>query len=307
MKQIMVISHDTYASGLTIASDDIDAIASLAAGAFAIVDKDPDSTTYNHFCDLAAASESQTPKWFQFVTNTANGLKWSPVIEKAKCEVIYQAYVAPVAKVMNINVSLANPEVGTTAGFIVTDLTKAAHVLSRNRSYEHVIVTGDDEAAINAALIALVNADASRVVTASSGTDIVLTATTAGNNFQVSPTGVFRSSVATITTTTPNVLGTGLATQMATYEDMCEIEQGNGNYPQYREKVFTKVSEVNTTTPGTYHSFLLRYNNPTNRNLLTGLNPNQELVVAVLSTLTAAGTADKSLEALTNFEADFNV
>lgn len=303
MKQLMVISHDTYASGLTPTTDDIDSIASLAVGAFAVIDKDPDAvSTYNHVCDLAAASESQTPKFFQIVTMTANGLKWSPIIEKARCEMLYQATVAAVAKTMNISVTLSNIEVGQVAGFIVTDLTKPAHVLTRNRTYEYTVVTGDTEATIIAALIAKVNADTLKIVTASAGTDIVLTADTAGNPFQISMTGIFRG--ATITSAQAVVVGTGLGTQLRAYEKECEVEQGATNYPTEGSLFFTKASEVVTTSA--YNLYYLTFDCPTQRPLIPGTNPKQQLLIATLSTLTASGNADKSVEALYNMEIDFN-
>lgn len=302
MKQLFVISHDTYASGLTVTTGDMDSLSSLAVGAFAIIDKDPASANVDKILDYAATSEADLPKLFMIVTMTANGLKRTPIITKANASCKYKAYTAPVAKVMNIAVTLSGLEVNQTAGFIVTDLTKPVHVLSRNRKYIYTLVSGDTEATIVAALIALVNADASRVVNASSGTDIVLTAITAGNNFQISMVGIFRG--ATVTTTTANVVGHGTAAQIAAYEDICEVEQGNGNYPQYRDKVFTKVSEVDTTTPATYGTYLVKHITPSQRDLLPAINPVQEVLIAWKSTLTAAGNADKSAEALYNLNAD---
>jgi hypothetical protein len=305
MKQLMVISHDTYASGLTVASSDLDDLASLAVGAYAIIDKDPDSSKYDGICDLAATSESETPTKFMIVTMTANGLKHSPIIDKATCKVHYQAYVAPVAKIMNIAVTYSNLEAGQVAGFIVTDTTKGAHELTRNRSYNYTVTASDTSATIIAALIALVNADSLRCVNATAGTNIVLTRITAGKNFQVSPTGITRG--ATITTSTYHVTGTGTAVQLLAYEKECNIERGKGNYPQYSDLMFTAASEVNSTTPGTYNTLIFRFSKPTNRPIIEGINPDQELVLAILSTLTAAGTANKSMEAVSNLEADFNV
>lgn len=302
MKQLMVISHDTYASGLTVTTDDIDSLASLAVGAFAVIDKDETSNTYNHVLNYAAASEADLPAKFQIVTMTSNGLKQSPIIIKANATCTYKAYTAPVAKVMNIVSNIVTMQAGDIAGFIVTDTTKPAHVLSRNRQYIYTIEDGDTEATVIAALIALVNADASRVVNATSGTDIVLTRITAGKNFQISMVGLFRD--ATVTTTTANTLGHGTAAQVAEYEDACEVEQGNPNYPQYRDKVFTKVSEVDTTTPATYGTYLVRFHNPSQRPILPSTNPFQELLIAWKSSLTAAGNADKSSEALYNLDAD---
>ena len=301
MKQLMVISHDTYAQGLTIATDDIDQIASLAVGAYAIIDRDPDSATVNMVADLAAVSEAATPAKFQFVTMTANGLKWSPVIEKARCKVNTQADIVPVAQVTSISVTIAAPEVLQVAGFVVTDLDKNVADQSRNRFYEYSVVTGDTEATIVAALIAKVQADANRIVNAASGTDIALTAITAGKPFAVSMLGIFRG--ATITNDTACVRGTGTGAQLLLLEQECEILQGDHNTPQYNNLAFPKASEV--VAASTYDCYILRYTNPTQRGIITGENPEQELVVALLGTLTAVGTADKSREAMGNFLTDF--
>jgi hypothetical protein len=301
MKQLMVISHDTYASGITIASGDLDQIASLAVGAYAIIDKDPESATYDKVSDLAAASEATTPKFFQVVTMTANGLKWSPIIEKAQCSISYQAYVAPVAKVMNIAVTYANLEVGQVAGFIVTDTSKGAHELTRNRSYEHTVTSTDTSATIIAALIVKVNADTLRAVNATAGTNIVLTRITAGKNFEVSPVGITRG--ATITTSTAHVTGTGTAAQLIAYEKECQVEQGKVNWPNQGALMFTAASEVSSS--GTYNTYILRYNVDTQRPILETLNPNQELVLAVLASLTGH-TTDNSNEGLFNLEEELN-
>ena len=300
MKQLMIVSHDTYASGLTPASSDIDNIASLAVGAYAIIDKDTASATYDQVVSIAASSEAETPAKFQFVTMTSNGLKWSPIITKANATCSAQAYVAPVAKVMTINNSISGIEVGKQYGFIVTDLTKPQHQLSRNRTYIYTAVSGATESTINAALIALVNADSNRVVNATSGTDIILTAITAGNNFQVSLFGDLRGQ-ASIAQTTANVLGSGTAAQMIAYEKECNLERGDANYNKSDKLFFTAVSEVSST--GTYDLYTIRYNTPGLRPTILNENPYQELVVALLVSLSDSGDG-KSKEGMDNFDAD---
>lgn len=301
MKQLMVISTDAYASGLTIATGDLDNVNSLAVGAIAFVDKDPESATYDKFCDLAAATESQLPALFQVVTMTANGVKWSQIITKANCKVSYQAYVAPVAKVMNIAVTYSNLVANQTAGFTVTDTTKGSHELTRNRTYEVTVVGGDTSASIIAALIVKVNADSLRVVNATAGTNIVLTRISAGKNFQVSPTGITRGAV--ITTSTYHVTGTGIAAQLLNYEKETQIEQGKHNQPVDGALQFTAVSEVSAV--GTYHTYMFIFNTPSHRPILESVNPDQELLIAVLVSLTGH-TTDNTNEALFNAEADFN-
>jgi hypothetical protein len=302
MKQLMVISHDTYASGLTPASSDLDDIGSLAVGAIAMIDKNPESSTYDQVVSIAASSEAETPSLFQFVTMTANGLKWSPIITKAKAGVNYQAYIAPVAKVMNIAITYSNLEVGQVAGFIVTDTTKGQHELTRNRTYEVTVGAADTSATIIAALIAKVNADTLRVVNATAGTNIVLTRITAGKNFQVSPTGITRG--ATITTSTAHVTGTGTAAMMLAYEKECNPERGgNTGVRQDSALMWPVTSEVSST--GTYDLYIFKYNTPSNRPLLESVNPDQELVIALLVSLSDSGDG-KVKEGMDNIEVDFN-
>jgi hypothetical protein len=301
MKQLMVISHDTYASGITIASEYIDHINDLAVGAIAFVDRDPESATYNKVVDLAAASEAATPALFQVATMTANGIKWSQIITKANCTVSYQAYVAPQAKIMNIAKTYTSLEAGQVAGFIVTDTTKGAHELTRNRTYEVTVTNSDTSATIIAALIAKVNADSSRCVNATAGTNIVLTRITAGKDFQVSPTGITRG--ATITISTAHITGTGTAAQILNYEKESQVEQGKHNQPVDGALQFTAASEVSSS--GTYNTYMFRFNTPSHRPIMESVNPNQELLIAVLASLTGH-TTDNTNEALFNLEVDFN-
>ena len=305
MKQLMVISHDTYASGLTVSTGDIDSIASLAVGAFAIINRDPASADVNQVVSIAASSEAATPAVFQFVTMTANGLKWSPYITLKNCRVKAQAYVAPVAKIMNIAwTAPSSLTPGQVAGFIVTDTTKGTHELTRNRSYTRTVVDGDTGASIIAALIVLVNADALGQVTASAGTDIVLTRDTAGKNFVTSPVGIFNT--ATITTSTYHVTGTGTAAQLIAYEKDCNPERvGNSGVRQDSALMVPLVSEVITTE--TYDTYQITFTNPNNqRNPLPLDNPIQELVIALEVTLSDSGDG-VSKEGMDNFVTDINV
>jgi hypothetical protein len=302
MKQLMVISHDTYASGITPETGDVDSIASLAVGAYAIINRDPESADVNHIVSIAASTEAATPAKFQFVTMTANGLKYSPVITLKNCRVKSQAYVAPQAKVMNIAWTAGTLTVGQVAGFIVTDTTKPAHELTRNRSYEYTVVDGSTEATIVAALIALVNADVNRCVTASAGTDIVLTRTVAGKNFEVSTVGIMRG--ATISITTAHITGTGTAAQLIAYEKETRVLQGDHNQPNQGDLMFPAVSEV--TVGETYDTYQISYTVDPLRPLINDENPTQELVVALLVSLSDNGDG-KSKEGMDNFVTDINV
>lgn len=297
----MVLSHDTYAHSLTPGSSDLDTLSSLTAGAWAMIDKDSESATFDMVASIAATSEVATPRKFQIVTMTANGLKFSPIITAAYADCEVTAYNAPVAKVMNIAVTLTGLAAGQVAGFTVTDNTKPAHQLSRVRTYAYTVGTADTEAIIVAALIVLVNADTLAVVTASAGTDIVLTGDTAGNNFTVAPIGIF--SNATISITTPLEVGTGTAAQLKLYEKECQVERGNANYPNTRDNLYTEVSEV--TTGATYDVWIIRYTVPIQRPVMIMENVEQELMIAALVSLSDSGDGT-TVEGLTNLAADLN-
>jgi hypothetical protein len=301
---LMVISHDTYAQGLTVSTGDIDDIASLAEGAFAIINRDPESADKNHIVSIAADSEAATPAVFQFVTMTANGLKYSPYITLKNCRVKSQAYVAPQAKTMTINWTAPALEVGQVAGFIVTDTTKGAHELNRNRSYVKTVVSGDTEATIVAALILLVNADTLRVVNASATSDILLTRITAGKNFTVSPVGIM--SNASISITQAHITGTGTVAQLTAYEKECNTERGgNTGVRQDTALMFPAVTEI--VTGETYDLYQITYTNPNNqRSPLKLDNPINELVVALEVSLSDSGDG-KSKEGMDNFVVDINI
>lgn len=302
MKQLMVISHDTYASGCTELSSDLDDLtASLALGAYAMIDMDPEAAGYNQVADISHSGE--TPTKFMFVVKTANGLKCSPIITKANCTVKYKLHLAPQAKVMNISVTLTGLETGQTAGFSVTDLTKPVHILTRVRNYTYTLLDGDTEAIIIAKLILLVNADPLAIVTASAGTDIVLTADVAGTNFQIAPIGIFRGGA--FTQTTANILGFNTSAQLREYEHICNVERGKANYPEYRDKTFPAVSEVSGSAIY-YDTWIFRFNIDSERPVLESENPDQELVMALYSTASSASNHN-SRQGLTLCEADFNV
>ena len=300
MKQLIVISHDTYASGLTPGSGDLDDLGSLAVGAIALIDKDPESTTFDIVANIAATSEVDTPRKFQFVTMTANGLKFSPIFSRLNTDATYQVKIDKQSKVMNINVALGTFDIGDVAGFTVTDLTKADYDLTRNRAYTRTIVAGDTEATIFAALIASVNADTLRCVTASSGTDIVLTGLTAGANFQISPIGIFTG---TYSQTTPVIKGTGYGADLILYEKEASIERGNANYRTDGDLFYSEVSEV--VSASQYNTYTIKSYVEGQRPIIVNENPVQELVIACLSSLSASGDG-KTREGMDNFLADVN-
>ena len=313
MKQLFVITHDTYAQGLTPGTSDLDDLGSLAVGAWAMLDMTEGSATYNKVVSIAATSEAETPARFMLATMTAGGLKTTPIITKAQATCVTKAYVAPVARIVMIgnqtdggttySYNLPSLSAGQVAGIIVTDTSKPMHELSRNRTYEYTLGYGDTEATITAALIAKVNADSLRIVNAAvtytNGTDgFKVTGITAGKLFTVSPIGIFQN--ADIAITTNGALGHGTVAQIQAYEkEALSIEgKANGRY----DELFTQASVVNTTK--TYATYTIQYVVPTLRPHNTSNNWTAELVIAVDSGLSASGDG-KTFEGLDNMNADF--
>lgn len=313
MKQLFVITHDTYAQGLTPGTSDLDNLGSLAVGAWAMLDMDEGSATYNKVVSIAATSESETPAKFMLATMTAGGLKTTPIITKAQATCVKKAYVAPVARIVEIgnrtdggttySYNLPSLSAGQVAGIVVTDTSKPVHEVNRNRMYEYTLGYGDTEATITAALIAKVNADANRIVNAAvtyaGATDgFKVTGITAGKLFTVSPIGIFQS--ADIGITTNGALGHGTVAQIQAFEKDALVVEGkaNGRY----DELFTQASVVNTTK--TYITYNIQYVVPTLRPFNTDSNWTAELVIAADSGLSASGDG-KTLEGLDNMDADF--
>ena len=313
MKQLFVITHDTYAQGLTPGSSDLDNLGSLAVGAWAMLDMDEGSATYNKVVSIAATSEAETPAKFMLVTMTAGGLKKTPIVTKAQATCVKKVYTAPVARIVKVgnqtdggttySYNLPSLSAGQVAGFIVTDTSKPVHELNRNRTYEYTLGYGDTEATITAALIAKVNADELRIVNATvayvGATDgIILTGITAGKLFTVSPIGIFQN--ADINITTNGTIGHGTAAQILATEKEALSEEGkhNGRY----DELFTQASVVNMAK--TYITYIVQFVVPTLRPHNTDNNWTAELVIAADSTLSASEDG-KTLEGLDNMDADF--
>lgn len=313
MKQLFVITHDTYAQGLTPSTSDLDNLGSLAVGAWAMLDMDEGSATYNKVVSIAATSEAETPSKFMIATMTAGGLKTTPIITKSQATCVKKAYTAPVARIVMIgnqtdggttySYNLPSLSAGQVAGIVVTDNSKPVHEVNRNRSYEYTLSYGDTEATITAALIAKVNADTQRIVNAAvTYTDaedgFKVTGITAGKLFTVSPIGIFQNTDIVITTN--GALGHGTVAQIqAAEKEALSIEgKANGRY----DELFTQASVVNTTK--TYTTYTINYVVPTLRPHNTDSNWTAELVIAADSGLSASGDG-KTFEGLDNMDADF--
>ena len=306
MKQVHIVSHDAYASGLTPGTGTVASIASLADGAFALVNKDPESASYNKIVDLASSSAvSALPSKVQFVTKSANnGLKWSSIITVSKGTAQLLAAVAAVAKVVFVgnqtsggttySLNLPTLAAGDLAGVTVIDTSKPVGTLRRERSYTYEVKSGDNAAAIVAALIALINADSHRIVNAavaySGATDgFKLTGSTAGVNFEVAPIGVFRSAdITTAGAGTAVTTAQGSAAQIKDLEKFDMVERGLDDARQ--SEVIIWASDVNTAK--SYDQLVVINQEPIRRPFDGGANELSTLTIAVQSDLTASSTGN---------------
>lgn len=315
MKQVHIVSHDTYASGLTPGTGTVASIASLANGAFALVNKDPESASYNKIVDLASATAvSALPSKVQFVTKSANnGLKWSSIITVSKGTAQLLAAVAAVAKVVFVgnqtdggttySLNLPTLAAGDLAGVTVIDTSKPVGTLRRERSYTYELKSGDDAAAIITALAAIINADAHKIVTAANAhagatlDGFKLTGSTAGVNFEVAPIGVFRSAnITTAGAGTAVTTAQGNAAQIKDLEKFDMVERGLDDARRQSEVVIW-TSDVNTAK--SYDQLVVINQEPIRRPFDGGANELSTLTIAVQSDLTAASASnDKTKTAI---------
>ena len=302
MKHLHVISHDTYASGLTAGTSTMAAVASLALGAFALFDKNPESNTYNVCIDLAAASAPTTlPSKFQIVTKSNNGLKYSPILNRDSFITKYLAAVSAVAKIIFVGnqtsggttyaLNLPTLQAGdSAAGITIIDTSKPVGTLRREKSYIYEVKSGDDGSDIVTGLIAIINADANRIVNAAVAYPLAtdgfkLTGITTGVNFQVAPIGVLRNTDITdqdegVEVTT----GQGTATQIKDLEKFDMIERGLDDGKM--TELMSWTSDVNTAK--SYNTLTLVGTQPSARPFNGGDNEEMSITLAVQSDLSSS-------------------
>lgn len=303
MKQLFVLTNDTYADGMANNSETIADIDDLVAGAFVMINKDPNSADFNDVVELALTTEEETPDFFQLFYKSANALEMTPVLKKSACRIKNTADGAGTAKVMAITNALSSLAVGNWIGFYVTDLSKPPTDPSRDRLYDVTANSGHSVATIYDALVAAVTADTDAIVTpADGGTSITLTAKTAGKPFNVSVVGDMVG--AAITTGTQNVPKAGLGADLANYEKEARVYRGSHNELD-GDDVFTETKKLVSTSY--YDQWLITWKADVVRDVIKSEeNLTNELLICGISTLTAAGTANKTNEALTNFAADLS-
>ena len=301
MKQLQVISHNTYAQGLTAGTSTLADVGSLALGAFALFDKDPKSSTYNVCIDLAASSAPTTlPSKFVIASMSNNGLKLTPVLTRDKFKSAYLAAVAAVAKIVFIgnqasggttySLNLPTLSEGDLASITVINVEKPLGTLQREKTYTYEVKAGDDAGDIVAGLIAIVNADTNRIVNAAvayaNATDgFKLTAITAGKNFQVGIGGVLRNANVTDQADgVENTVGQGTPAQIKDLEKFDMVERGLDN--GVMTELVSWTSDVNNAK--TYNVLTLSGIQPNARPFEGGVNEESSYTFAVQSDLAAS-------------------
>ena len=298
MKHTHVIYTDLYASGITTpGTTTISAVASLAKGSFCVFNKDPDSADFDKSMVLSDATTT-LPIRFQIVSKNSKGeLKWSPIIYRDKARATILAVVAGTAKVVYIGehsdgdttnkLNLPTIEEGDIAGITVINPDKGPSAVGREKNYTYTCKTGDTEDIIVTALIALINADTNKIVTAtitSGATKGFYLTGAAGQVYFVAPVGIFRNS--TIATTTEVVLKVGTGTGVLNMEKFDAVERGADNLRM--SELYTSALDAVSTS--SYKVLMIKTTNPNERPFNGGDNEEQTIVVAVLSTLTTTDT-----------------
>jgi hypothetical protein len=313
MKELIVVSTDTYGSGLTLSTATLDNVGSLAAGAFAIFDLDPASANYGKAVDIAKATPDAVPAIFNIAWCPGTGLtpRQSQTIIKATAKLKQTAYVAPVAKIVQVGKtssgdttkSLKLPVMANLsptvqiAGLRITDLSKPHYDTSRSKSYDFVVGTADTEATIVTGILALIAADSTAIVTGAVGysgstTSILLTGKTAGKNFEVSKNGVLK--LADITISTQLVVGTGIAADLKLIENETLVEDGNFDPLgiAYGYHLFTAGRQIDASK--TYLLNIFKFIVPSERKPImdNGEEVTETIIMAMDTALTAAATGN---------------
>lgn len=292
MKQFFCITNDHYADGLTAATGHIEDLASMAAGSFAMIAKDPTGLILgmDHIVDLANASAPTTlVKKFQLAYRglTANvGLQYTPIFDRSLIKITKTVHAHAQAKVITIGTTpnLPTLEAGQVAGFVLRDKRYPLGTQLAEKSYTYTLITGDNAAAMWAGLVAVVNADTKCPVTASGGTSsLILTADTAGVDFEVSVVGILQLSSKVQTTAT--ITGTGIPADLVVIEKDAAVDRGLENGKQ--SLLYTHVTDIDATK--FYDLFVITQKMPNLRGVDFGTNEEYQLTIAIdeaLSTTT---------------------
>ncbi len=268
---------------------------------------------------IAANASSITSKYVTIVTTGGTAAKTSFPIYKDGFVYSKQAYVAPVAGIKflgseepaasgknshNLPASLA---VGSVVGVGVVNLGLPTEDQLRYRFYEYTVVSGDvmtGKATSNVIvkLIAKINADVNRCVTALAHEDgsnnvdgIKFTALTAGVDFELFHLGDVLKD-ADITNGTASNPGQGTVAQITELAKANAYKDGDHLYMQYQQLLFTEPSQIVAGT--TFTTYVLTTKVPNTDVISKSNKPSLQLIIAVPSGQTGAGEIVTVLDAL---------
>lgn len=326
MKQILItkLNVDYGAStGATITTSD--GINLLADGALACFESS------GAIVDGASPSVSSPAIYFA-LGRTGKSRLITPLIDLATLKFTKLAYTAPAAKVIvvgsptdggttyNINIP-SSPTVGSIASVMLINQSKPHHDRTREKTYEYQVRLGDNAASVATAIVAKINADASKIATAAmvdttNKDGFKLTAVTAGVDFSVVCGGiminadvlgyneVLNAGTAGITKgrislTTPVVAqnpGQGTYAQILGMEEDYSTELGNNGVPSKEVNLFTLNSRA--VVGETYVQYELTWTMPNDNPLIPKANMQQSLTIAVPSADTGTGKIITALDAI---------
>lgn len=324
MKQLIVAKQNLYASGVTGAgaqtsyvafgndSTASTAIPALASGALAFVAKDSSAATCDKIMEIShttAPTSSTLDRYFQLYWNSGKGIMHTPIIDKTKCTITKQAYTAPVAKVMTLATLINSVTVVASDTVGITVTSKDVNTFGK-RPYEKTywctnVLAGQTGANLAANLVAVINADADRLVTASttSGDNLVLTSRVAGRDFHAGRCGLALTANpgTSFAVTTANVIGTGTVAHIQALEKSAIARDMSQNVNAVVGATpYTVTSQIDTTK--TYDLYTLLYEITDSRGMGYDGRKWGEVVIAVDSALTAAANYN-IMQTMTNLVA----
>lgn len=297
MKELLVVTNDTYAAKTGGGTITADTFADLATGAIAIFDES------GTIIDPANPSLALTGDKVYMAVGTGAGAPWlTSLIDRASLEYAVTDYQAPVAKIMwvgqdsagNGSLNLPNPlVVGSTATVVVWNKSVRREEWNKSSlAYNYVVKAGDNAKSIVDGLVAAINGNTKSIVTAANVADlgISFTGKVAGVDFTLTVQNILANSTLTHSNTAKHLFGHGTYAQLKEYEVQATARRGNVNSFTYTNELWSMPS--NLVIGGTYDVAVCNWKNATNDSLQT-LQPTykKELLIAVDSTKTAVRAA----------------
>lgn len=279
MNKILIVSSNTYASGITSAAD----LSSLAAGSIAFLESN--GTLIN------GATPNPTKQYmYAALGGSGDAYEQSNLLNREVLHVEKQSYVAPVAKVMFLGYdgvtatySMRLPAVlipGSTITVHIYNLDKEVYDNSRDIRVTYEVTAADTKATLMTNLVAAINAhtEAKLIVTAAnttsgtyygmSLTSVASTTTGQYSNFTARVSGITNTADvleyqkvngvynAGYTTATAWVKGQGLYLEVLGIETTFSVEKGNTLADNMGALLYKEASKTSSTA--TYTAWVVR-------------------------------------------------